>query len=104
MIHILIADDDKYFRMALKELLSDQGVITEANNEKEAIELIHQNYFDIALVDMDIDGPKSGIRILKEARLKKAHTIVQVIAKKSLKKLISMDVIIFSLSFIINRI
>lgn len=76
MIHILIADDDKYFRMALKELLKDQAIITEAESEQEAIDKIAQNYFDIALIDMDIDGPKSGINILKEARLKKAHTII----------------------------
>lgn len=75
-IHILLADDDKYFRMAVKELLRDAAIISEADSETEAISLIHNNYFDIALIDMDIDGPKSGIHLLQEVKYKRLHTII----------------------------
>lgn len=75
-IHILIADDDQYFRIALKNLLEDEAVFTEAESEEQARELIKNNFFDMALIDMDIDGPKSGISILNRAKKKKIHSII----------------------------
>ena len=75
-IHILIADDDKYFRMPIKELLDSEAIITEAESETEAMALIEQHYFDIALIDMDIDGPKSGINILQKTKIKGIHSII----------------------------
>ena len=75
-IHILLVDDDKYFRLAIKQLLEDEAIFTEAENETQALEFIKSNYFDLALVDMDIDGPKSGIRILAETRKRKTHSII----------------------------
>lgn len=75
-IKILICDDDKYFRMALKDLLSPHGLISEAGSEAEALELIDMNFFDIALIDMEIDGPFSGIKILKHAKSKRIHSII----------------------------
>tara|TARA_Y100000768_G_scaffold388083_1_gene382030 strand:- start:4024 stop:5352 length:1329 start_codon:yes stop_codon:yes gene_type:complete len=76
MIHILIADDDKYFRMALKELLSDQAIFTEAESETEALAKLADHYFDMALIDMHIDGPNSGINILKETQKANIHSII----------------------------
>ena len=75
-IHILLVDDDKYFRMAIKQLLEDEAIFTEADNESQALEFIKSNFFDIALVDMNIDGPKSGIKVLSETRKKKIHSII----------------------------
>lgn len=75
-IHILIVDDDKYFRIALKNLLNDHAIFTEAESESEATKLIDTNFFDIALIDMNIDGPKSGINILQNTKSKKIHSIM----------------------------
>lgn len=75
-IHILLADDDKYFRMALTKLLEDDAVFTHADTETDAIDAIDKNYFDIALIDMDIDGEKSGINVLKVAKRKAIHSII----------------------------
>ena len=75
-INILICDDDKYFRLALKSLLKHHGQITEASTEAEAKDFIKDNFFDMALIDMDIDGPYSGIEILKKTAQKKIHSII----------------------------
>ena len=76
MIKILICDDDKYFRMALKELLAPHGLVFEADSEYSAQNLIEDNFFDIALIDMEIDGPLSGINILKQTKSKRIHSII----------------------------
>ncbi len=76
LLSILICDDDKYFRMALSSEISSFGLIKEASNELEAIELIKDNHFDLALIDMDIDGPRSGLKILKSSKVKKIHSII----------------------------
>ena len=75
-IHILIVDDDKYFRMALSELISDQAIISEADSEEAAKELIDSNFFDIALIDMNIDKESSGLTILEKTKLKRIHSII----------------------------
>ena len=74
-IHILLVDDDKYFRHAVKTVLSDIAVFTEADDRLKAHKLLQNNHFDLALVDMHIDGPEAGIEILKYAKSKKIHTI-----------------------------
>ncbi len=75
-IRILLCDDDKYFRMAVKDLIHDHGIITEASNETEAFELLNNNFFNLALIDMDIDGPRSGLKILKLAKSQNIHSII----------------------------
>lgn len=75
-IHILLVDDDKYFRIALKNLLEDQAIFTEAESEDEAYKLIETNFFDMAFIDMDIDGPRSGINILQTTKSKRIHSIM----------------------------
>jgi DNA-binding NtrC family response regulator len=62
--------------MALKELLGPHGLVFEAESESSAQSLIADNFFDIALIDMEIDGPLSGIKILKQAKSKSIHSII----------------------------
>ncbi len=76
LIRILICDDDKYFRMAIKEMLEKHGLIDEAADEQTAKDLINGNYYDLALIDMEIDGPLSGINLLQEAKKKSIHSII----------------------------
>lgn len=75
-IHILIIDDDKYFRLALKNLLEDEAIFTEAESEAQAIDYLKTNFFDMALIDMDIDGPRSGLDILRLTKQKRIHSIM----------------------------
>lgn len=75
-IHVLLVDDDRYFRLAISSLLSDQAIITEAESETQAIDLIDKNYFDLALIDMEIDEANSGLAILKKAKSRGIHSIM----------------------------
>lgn len=75
-LNILIVEDDKYFRLALKEELTDYGIISEASNKNEAIEKLQREYFDIVLIDLDLDEKNDGIELVKMFKNKKSHVIV----------------------------
>lgn len=76
IIKILICDDDKYFRMALKDTVLEHALVFEAGSEAAAEALIESEYFDMAIIDMDIDGPLSGIKILKLCKSRAIHSII----------------------------
>ena len=75
-IKIFIADDDQYFRLGLKSILKDFGLVDEVDNEKAAIEKLHTEYYDLAIIDMQMDQSESGLAILKEANKRNIHTII----------------------------
>lgn len=75
-LRILVCDDDKYFRMAIRDVISKHGLIEEAETEEAAKELIEGNYYDLAIIDMEIDGPLSGINLLKITKRKGIHSII----------------------------
>lgn len=75
-LRILVCEDDKYFRIALKEVIEKHGLITEVGSEAEALDLLASHYYDIALIDMNIDGPRSGLNILKKSKEKGIHSII----------------------------
>lgn len=75
-LKILIVDDDPYFRLGLTSILSEYGVLIEASNEKEAIELIENEYFDLALIDMQMEHDNSGLKVLQKSVKKKIHSII----------------------------
>ncbi|MBT4790048.1 MAG: sigma-54-dependent Fis family transcriptional regulator [Halobacteriovoraceae bacterium] len=75
-LNILVCDDDKYFKLALKEIVSDYGTVFDAENEATAKAILNKNHIDIALIDMEIDGPLSGIKILKSTKSQRIHSII----------------------------
>jgi DNA-binding NtrC family response regulator len=75
-LKILIIDDDRYFRLALKSIVGKYGLVEEASSEAEAIKRLNSEYYDVVLLDMNIDHQLSGIRILEIAKNKKIHTII----------------------------
>ena len=75
-INILFCDDDKYFRMAIMDIIKNHAIVAQAATEAEATNLLSEQYFNLALIDMDIDGPRSGIRLLKQAKSKGIHSII----------------------------
>ena len=68
MIRVLIAEDQQMLRGALSTLLNyeeDIEVIAQANNGKEATELIHQLAPDVCLLDIEMPI-KSGLDLAEE--------------------------------------
>lgn len=75
-LRILVIDDDQYFRLGLRSALSQFGLIEEAATEDQAIDLLTSNFYDLAIIDMQIDQDDSGLRILKESRKAGTHSII----------------------------
>ena len=74
---ILVVDDEKTLRYALKEGLSEEGYRVEtAGSVAEALECLHRQEFQLALLDQKLpDG--SGLDLLKEIRSR--HPEMQVV-------------------------
>ena len=82
MIRILIADDHAIVRGGLKQLLSEQRDFTvagEAANGLEALKLIREQPFDVALMDMSMPG-RSGIELIKQVKAEKPKLAVLVLS------------------------
>jgi DNA-binding NtrC family response regulator len=75
-LNILLVDDDQYFRLGVRNIISNFGLVTEASSETEAFELLKQNHYDLALIDMQMDSDESGISVLKETIKKNIHSII----------------------------
>lgn len=82
MIRILIADDHAIVRGGLKQLLSEQGdfiVAGEASNGLEALKQIHEQPFDVVLMDMSMPG-RSGIELIKLIKADKPKLAILVLS------------------------
>ncbi|MBQ6887321.1 MAG: response regulator [Lachnospiraceae bacterium] len=69
---LLIVDDSKFNRQVLINILQDEYVIVEAENGREALEIIEEQKKDIAAVLLDIVMPEmDGVTLLKILNEKK---------------------------------
>ena len=68
---ILIVDDSRMIRSVLKRSLSlvgvDPGCVTEAENGKEALDLVQDGDFDVVLTDIHMPE-MTGVEFIVEAR------------------------------------
>lgn len=82
MIRILIADDHMIVRGGLKQLLSGESdfiVAGEAANGLEVLKQIHEQPFDVVLMDMSMPG-RSGIELIKQIKNEKPKLAVLVLS------------------------
>lgn len=82
MIRILIADDHAIVRSGLKQLLSGEGdfiVAGEAANGLEVLKQIHEQPFDVVLMDMSMPG-RSGIELIKQVKGEKPKLAILVLS------------------------
>src|SRR5690606_20804404 len=56
--------------------LKDYGLIEEASSEKEAQVLLENNFYDLVLIDMQLDSETSGLNLIKLTHQKKMQSIV----------------------------
>jgi DNA-binding NtrC family response regulator len=75
-LNILLVDDDQYFRLGVRNIISNFGLVTEAASEKEALELLSKNHYDLALIDMQMDTDESGIAVLTKTIKLGIHSII----------------------------
>jgi two-component system, NarL family, invasion response regulator UvrY len=79
MTNVLIVDDHPIVRRGLRDILTEVASfnVTETANAHDAINLIKQQSFDLAVVDLDLPG-MSGLELLKEIKRinKRLHVLI----------------------------
>ncbi len=76
-LRILVVDDDETLRSVLSNELKNEGYIVEtAADGDEAIKIVKQRKFDLALLDIKMPGV-DGFQVLQY--LKKEHPVIKVI-------------------------
>lgn len=67
-INILVVDDEEVIRRLFTDLFREEGAkISVARNGKEAIELIRENFFHIAFIDVHMPV-MNGIQVVRSIR------------------------------------
>jgi DNA-binding NarL/FixJ family response regulator len=79
-IRLLIADDDRFMRVALSAGLAEEfEIVGAAADADEAIVLAVEHRPDAAILDVDMPGG-GGLRALREIRDRSPHTAVVVLS------------------------
>ena len=82
MIRVLIADDHALVREGLKRILAaaaDIDVAGEAANGDEALALVKQHDYDLALIDLSMPG-LSGLDLIRRLKLEKPRLRILVLS------------------------
>lgn len=75
-LRILIVEDDKYFLLQLKEILSPFGVIETAMTWPEAQTLLKNNVYDLIATDLHLPEGPQGLLVLEMARKQNAMRLM----------------------------
>lgn len=74
-VRSLVVDDDSAVRFVLTETLQRAGhQVTAAENGEEALEILRDNCFDLAIVDLRLGTRVDGLRVLEAIRWRWPHT------------------------------
>jgi len=79
--HILVVDDDPFFRESLNDILVDEGYATaQAGDGKTALDMLEQNGdYDLMLLDLDLPRIK-GMQVMKQVAESKPELPVIIIS------------------------
>jgi two-component system invasion response regulator UvrY len=79
---ILLTDDHAVVRRGLKQILADEfkrATFGEARNAQETLDLIWQEHWDVAVLDITLPG-RSGLEVLREIKKAKPRLPVLVLS------------------------
>jgi CheY-like chemotaxis protein len=77
---ILLVDDDKFAAELMTSYLSKQAKIKWAKSEESAYELIENENFTIAFLDINLGAGGNGVNIARYIRETKLNTQINIIA------------------------
>lgn len=75
-LHILLVEDDKYFRIGIKDVLMKHGVVHEVDTQELALAALAAQKFDLAIVDIHLGEDPLGLNILSETKKRSIPSIV----------------------------
>lgn len=80
MIKLLIVDDEKNTRDALRDGLMkpDERQVFTAESTQAALKILHEEDIDLALTDLKIQDPDSGVKLLKEIKKRDPNIVVLI--------------------------
>lgn len=81
----LVADDHAIVRKGLAQILCDEfpdAIVREVSNSQEVIEQIHQDVWDVILLDISMPG-RNGIETLKQIRSEGVKTPILMLSMHS---------------------
>lgn len=88
---ILLVDDQALVRAGMRALIQisePRAEIQEAGNYDEAIALLQSEVFDIAFLDHDLKGEKTGLDLLKELRASELETRAIMLSGRAEKDIV----------------
>ena len=78
---ILVVDDEETIRLTVSAALTRRGFeTTTAEDSKQALGVLDQTQFDLAVLDLKLPGSMDGIGLLMEIRARSPETIVMMIS------------------------
>jgi DNA-binding response OmpR family regulator len=78
---ILVVDDEETIRLTVSAALKRQGFeTTTAEDSNQALSMLDQTKFDLAILDLKLPGSMDGIGLLMELRARSPETIVMIIS------------------------
>jgi len=72
----LVIEDEEYFRRTIVNVLKNEMNVIEATNEEEALLQLKKNDFDLVIIDINLHGKNSGLKLLKLAKAKDLYSIM----------------------------
>jgi len=80
LIRALVVDDEERVRYILEETLRRVGhIVVTASSGEEALDLLRDTSFDVAVVDLNLGGHVDGLRILESLRWRWPGTAVVIL-------------------------
>lgn len=77
---LLVVDDEKAIRMVIGDALETAGYrVQTAANPTQALALCQEQVFDLALIDLKMQGAMDGLDLLKQLRHRSPSTVVIVL-------------------------
>jgi DNA-binding NtrC family response regulator len=75
-LNFLVLEDDDLARLNLVTHLKEFGLVRETTNSKDAIELLRNEKFDIAWIDLDLEEDLAGLKVVPVAVESRAYAVV----------------------------
>ncbi|CAM5730048.1 putative transcriptional regulatory protein PcoR [Streptomyces afghaniensis 772] [Streptomyces afghaniensis] len=84
MKRILLAEDEEVLRMLIVDTLEDEYIVDEAQDGEEALQLIHENQYDLLILDYMMPII-TGLEVIGKVRADKEreHLKIMMLSAKS---------------------